>query len=88
MRVPGRRAPYELATPAEEGVRKLAVLDFEGGETAAYARLNHYLFGSKAASTYFETRNGKIDAERERKRGSKERERENERTRRRKTRES
>ena len=53
-------APYELATPAEEGVRKLAVLDFEGGETAAYARLNHYLFGSKAASTYFETRNGTI----------------------------
>ena len=50
--------PYELKTPDAEEVKRLAVMDFEGGETAAYARLNHYLFGSKAASTYFETRNG------------------------------
>jgi len=74
-------APYELATPAEEGVRKLAVLDFEGGETAAYARLNHYLFGSKAASTYFETRNGTIrcrEGEEAREQRERERERENE----------
>lgn len=51
--------PYELKSPEEEETKKLAVMEFQGGETAAYARLNHYLFGSKAASTYFETRNGK-----------------------------
>lgn len=50
--------PYELKTPSKED-EELGVMGFKGGETAAYARLNHYLFGSKAASTYFETRNGK-----------------------------
>ena len=52
--------PYELETPGPEELKRLAVIDFKGGETAAYARLNHYLFGTKAASTYFETRNGAI----------------------------
>jgi deoxyribodipyrimidine photo-lyase len=35
-----------------------ATLDFKGGEAAALARLRHYLWGTKAASTYFDTRNG------------------------------
>jgi len=67
--------PYELKTPDEEELRKLSVMDFKGGETAAYARLNHYLFGSKAASTYFETRNGKsvIGGEERRATGKRER---------------
>lgn len=55
-------APYELETPNPEDVKK-GVMEFTGGETAAYARLNHYLFGSKAASTYFETRNGMLGAD-------------------------
>jgi len=55
-------APYKLETPNPEGVKK-GVMEFKGGETAAYARLNHYLFGSKAASTYFETRNGMLGAD-------------------------
>lgn len=55
-------APYELETPDSEEVKR-GVMDFKGGETAAYARLNHYLFGSRAASTYFETRNGMLGAD-------------------------
>ena len=37
-----------------------AVLAFKGGETAALARLHHYLVGTRAASTYFDTRNGML----------------------------
>ena len=46
-----------LATPARD---PRAALAFRGGETAALARLKHYLFDTKAASTYFETRNGML----------------------------
>ena len=31
---------------------------FNGGETAGLARLQHYLWGSDAVATYFDTRNG------------------------------
>lgn len=36
---------------------------FEGGETAAWARLHHYLEGSHAIATYKETRNGLLGME-------------------------
>lgn len=35
-----------------------AAIDFKGGETEGYKRLNTYLFETKAISTYKETRNG------------------------------
>ena len=37
-----------------------AALPARGGETAALARLQHYLWGSDAARTYFDTRNGML----------------------------
>ena len=37
-----------------------AAIDFKGGETEGYKRLNTYLFETKAISTYKETRNGMI----------------------------
>ena len=36
------------------------VLDFKGGEAAALARLNYYLFESNLIATYFDTRNGML----------------------------
>lgn len=39
------------------------VLSFEGGETAAMERMNHYFFKSKALSSYKETRNGLLGAD-------------------------
>ncbi|KAK3268443.1 Myosin-3 [Cymbomonas tetramitiformis] len=37
-----------------------SVLEFKGGETAALARLQYYLFDSDLLATYFETRNGML----------------------------
>ena len=37
-----------------------SVLDFRGGETAALARLKHYLWDTDAVSKYFDTRNGML----------------------------
>ena len=37
-----------------------AALPARGGESAALARLQHYLWGSDAARTYFDTRNGML----------------------------
>jgi deoxyribodipyrimidine photo-lyase len=37
-----------------------AAIDFKGGETEGYKRLNTYLFETQAISTYKETRNGMI----------------------------
>ena len=37
-----------------------AAIDFKGGETEGYKRLNTYLFETKTISTYKETRNGMI----------------------------
>ena len=39
------------------------VLDFQGGETVALERLNHYLFGTDSIATYKETRNGLVGAD-------------------------
>ena len=39
------------------------VMRFQGGETAALARLNHYLWGTDALATYFDTRNGMLGAD-------------------------
>lgn len=39
-----------------------AVLDFEGGETASWTRLEHYFFKTKSLSVYKETRNGLVGA--------------------------
>lgn len=39
------------------------VMHFAGGETAALARLRHYLWDTRALSTYFETRNGMLGAD-------------------------
>ena len=61
-----------LPTAAELGVDAAAlaapadprgVMPFPGGEAAALARLKHYLWGSDALSTYFETRNGMLGAD-------------------------
>ena len=38
------------------------VLDFKGGEAAALARLNYYLFESNLIATYFDSRNGMLGA--------------------------
>ena len=35
-------------------------IDFVGGEPAALARLQHYLWGTNAIADYFNTRNGMI----------------------------
>ncbi|MBD3894834.1 DASH family cryptochrome [Halomonas sp. ML-15] len=40
-----------------------ASLALEGGEEAAHARLDHYLWGSNAVATYKETRNGLLGAD-------------------------
>lgn len=49
-------APMALMpTTARQGV-----LDFKGGEAAALARLNYYLFESNLIATYFDTRNGML----------------------------
>lgn len=58
-------APMNLPTLKELGFSepnrdKRAVLDFQGGETAAHARLQHYFFGSRSLSNYKESRNGLI----------------------------
>ncbi len=47
-------------TPFE--VDKRAVLDFKGGETAGLERLRQFLWESKAASSYFDTRNELLGA--------------------------
>ncbi len=38
-------------------------LDFEGGETAALKRLEHYIWSSDSLGRYFETRNGMLGAD-------------------------
>merc|ERR1719217_644587 len=48
-----------LAAPADPR----GVMPFPGGETAALARLKHYLWDSDALGTYFETRNGMLGAD-------------------------
>lgn len=40
-----------------------AAIKFEGGETDAWKRLNHYFFNTKSLSTYKETRNGMVGAD-------------------------
>ena len=40
-----------------------AVLDFEGGETVSWTRLEHYFFKTKSLSVYKETRNGLVGAD-------------------------
>lgn len=36
------------------------MLDFRGGESAALARLDYYLFQSNLIASYFDTRNGML----------------------------
>ncbi|GLC48551.1 hypothetical protein PLESTB_000110200 [Pleodorina starrii] len=53
--------PYPpAARPAPPTKHPKAVLDFKGGETAALARLQYYLWDSDLISTYFDTRNGML----------------------------
>ena len=40
-----------------------AVIDFRGGEEVALARLRHYLWDTDAVATYFDTRNGMLEAD-------------------------
>ncbi|KAI7840945.1 hypothetical protein COHA_005375 [Chlorella ohadii] len=47
----------QLATPQHDA---RGVLDFKGGESAALARLNYYLFESNLIATYFDSRNGML----------------------------
>ena len=49
----------QLAAPPDPR----AAIALVGGESAALARLNHYLWGSDALATYFETRNGMLGAD-------------------------
>lgn len=49
--------------PAAPQASPRAALRFEGGETAALARLRHYLWGSDAVATYFDTRDGMLGAD-------------------------
>ena len=53
--------PEECAAALRPDPR--AVLAFRGGESAGLARLQHYLFGSDALATYFDTRNGMLGAD-------------------------
>lgn len=57
--------PLQLPTIADLNLDpiqpdKRAAFNLKGGETAALKRLQHYLFGTKAISTYKDTRNGLI----------------------------
>ena len=51
--------PADLAL-AKQPVHAQSVLPFEGGERAALARVEHYVWQSEAIATYFETRNGML----------------------------
>jgi deoxyribodipyrimidine photo-lyase len=53
-------APADYGTMPEREPQEKAPLDplFKGGETAALARLKHYLWDTDRVATYFETRNG------------------------------
>jgi deoxyribodipyrimidine photo-lyase len=72
---PAFEAPLKIASPEIELLKipslealglsftasdKRAAIQFQGGETAAINRLNHYFFESKNISNYKETRNGLI----------------------------
>ena len=57
--------PLQLPTLADLNLEpikpdKRAAYNLKGGETAAIKRLHHYLYGTKALSTYKDTRNGLI----------------------------
>jgi deoxyribodipyrimidine photo-lyase len=57
----------QLPTLTDLGLEKnkidaRAAIQFKGGETEAYQRLQHYFYETKAISTYKETRNGLIGA--------------------------
>ena len=45
---------------AKQPVHSKAVLPFQGGETAALARLQYYVWDSENIATYFDTRNGML----------------------------
>lgn len=49
-----------LATPLRDN---RSVLDFQGGESKAWQRLQHYFFKSRSLSTYKETRNQLVGAD-------------------------
>jgi deoxyribodipyrimidine photo-lyase len=53
-------ADLGLSEPASDA---RAAIQFQGGETAALARLQHYLWGNKSVLTYKETRNGLVGAD-------------------------
>ena len=56
--------PDRVAVVCGTGSRSAqAALQARGGESAALARLQHYLWGSDAARTYFDTRNGMLGAD-------------------------
>lgn len=48
---------------ASKTIDSRAAIQFEGGETVAIRRLNHYFFETKYLSNYKETRNGMIGAD-------------------------
>lgn len=48
---------------SEPALDARASINFQGGETAALARLQHYLWGTKSVLTYKETRNGLVGAD-------------------------
>jgi len=58
----------DIPTLKNFGIKELvtdqrAVLNYQGGETAALARLEHYFSGTQSLSSYKETRNGLIGAD-------------------------
>lgn len=56
LHIPATKPLIAHPTPIDER----AAMHFTGGETAAKARVQHYLWETDGASTYFETRNGLV----------------------------
>ena len=52
-----------IAAAAQQEADRRGVMPFPGGETAALARLKHYLWDGDHLGTYFETRNGMLGAD-------------------------
>lgn len=59
---PQENAAHALSPPSFNPGAQRAI-DFVGGESAALGRLRHYLWDTRAVSTYFDTRNGMLGAD-------------------------
>jgi deoxyribodipyrimidine photo-lyase len=63
-KIPALHLPtLQSLNSVEPKIDSRAAIHFKGGETEAFKRLQHYLYDTKAISTYKETRNGLIGAD-------------------------